>query len=78
MPSRLAIAMNTHQNIELLEAIAALSQRYPNWRLGQLVANIAGSADQEVWDIEDGQLLKAARRHLEQATGDAAALTSGH
>ncbi len=58
--------MNTHQRADLLAAIAALCQRYPHWRFGQLVANVAGWADQEIWDVEDEQLLEAARLHLEQ------------
>ena len=45
--------MNSQERAELLATIAELSQRYPDWRLGQLVANVAGWADQEIWDIED-------------------------
>jgi hypothetical protein len=56
-----------NQRAELLVAIADLSARYPQWRIGQLVANIAGWADQDVWDVEDKQLLEAARAHLMQA-----------
>jgi hypothetical protein len=52
---------------ELLEALAELCRQYPDWRLGQLVANVAGWADQDVWDVEDEQLLKAARLHLDQS-----------
>ena len=48
----------------LFAALAELARRYPNWRAGQLVANVAGWADAEVWDVEDGQLLAAARDHL--------------
>jgi hypothetical protein len=44
---------------------------YPQWRLGQLVANVTGWCDQEVWDVEDEQLLEAARLHLHQATSSA-------
>lgn len=58
--------MNKQQRAVLLSAIAELSRRYPQWRLGQLVANIAGWADQEIWDVEDTQLLEAARLHLVQ------------
>jgi len=58
--------MNNKQRAELLAAIADLCQRYPDWRLGQLVANVAGWADQEIWDVEDEQLLEAARLHLQQ------------
>ncbi len=60
--------MNSHERAELLATIAELCQRYPGWRLGQLVANVAGWADQEIWDIEDQQLLEAARVHLQQLT----------
>jgi hypothetical protein len=60
--------MNSQKRAELLATIAELSQMYPNWRLGQLVANVAGWADQEIWDIEDEQLLEAARVHLQQLT----------
>jgi hypothetical protein len=51
---------------ELLDAIAELRRRYPDWRLGQLIANVAGWADEEIWDIEDEQLLAAAQLHLQQ------------
>jgi hypothetical protein len=60
--------MNSQERAELLAMIAELSQRYPDWRLGQLVANVAGWADQEIWEIEDEQLLEAARLHLQQLT----------
>jgi hypothetical protein len=58
--------VNSQQRAELLAAITELCQRYPDWRLGQLVANVAGWADEEVWDVEDEQLLQAARLHLQQ------------
>jgi hypothetical protein len=58
---------------ELLEALATLSRRYPHWRFGQLVANIAGWAGQEIWDVEDEELLAAARLHLQQAAPTEAA-----
>lgn len=58
--------MNSQERNELLAAIAELCDRYPHWRLGQLIANVAGWADQEVWDAEDQQLLAAARSHLSQ------------
>jgi hypothetical protein len=58
--------MNSQDRSELLAAIAELCQHYPDWRFGQLVANVAGWADQEIWDVEDVQLLQAARLHLRQ------------
>jgi hypothetical protein len=60
--------MNSQVRVELLATIMELSQRYPDWRFGQLVANLAGWADQEIWDIEDEQLLEAARVHMQQMT----------
>jgi hypothetical protein len=68
--------MNNKPRGELIEAIAELHRRYPNWRFGQLVANVAGWADQDVWNVEDEQLLKAARLHLQQAKLDTPAVTS--
>jgi hypothetical protein len=56
--------MNSQQRANLLAIVAELCERYPDWRLGQLVANVAGWADQEIWDVEDEQLLEAARLHL--------------
>lgn len=45
-------------------ALAELARRYPHWRAGQLVANAAGWADAEVWDVDDADLLAAVRDHL--------------
>ena len=58
--------MNSETRADLLETIGELCRRYPHWRLGQIVANIAGWADQEIWDVEDAQLLAAAQSHLQQ------------
>jgi hypothetical protein len=58
--------MNNKQRADLFAAVEALSQRYPDWRLGQLIANVAGWADQEIWDVEDEELLAAAQCHLQQ------------
>jgi hypothetical protein len=60
--------MNSERRADLLEEIAELCRRYPNWRLGQLVANVAGWADQDIWDVEDEQLLAAVQLHLRQLT----------
>jgi hypothetical protein len=57
--------MMSPQQSELFEVLAELRRRYPAWRFGQLVANIAGWADQDVWDVEDDRLIEAARSHLQ-------------
>jgi hypothetical protein len=54
-----------------------LCRRYPEWRFGQLVANVAGWADQEIWDVEDERLLEAALLHLQQREAPAARQASG-
>lgn len=55
---------------ELLEALVEVRALFPQWRLGQLVANLAQSAGLEgpggVWEAEDAQLLAAARRLVER------------
>ncbi|HYV36922.1 MAG TPA: hypothetical protein VE988_14545 [Gemmataceae bacterium] len=66
--------MNAKHQADLLAVLADLCQRYPEWRLGQLVANVAGWADREIWDVEDEQLLEAARLHLGQLSPPAEAL----
>lgn len=58
--------MTNQSKAELLHSIAALCERYPHWRFGQLVANVAGWSDRDVWDVEDAQLLDAVRSHLLQ------------
>jgi hypothetical protein len=50
----------------LLQAIARLRQIFPEWRFGQLVANLTMAAGcpqaEALWDVEDDQLLAAAQR----------------
>ena len=53
---------------ELLRLLERLSVTDPDVRLGQLVANLAGLLVEptpvSVWDVDDDQLVAAARRHL--------------
>ncbi len=62
------MTMTTHT--ELLDAIAELRSLFPDWRMGQLVATLTQSAgvdgDGAVWDVEDEQLLLAARRLIDR------------
>jgi uncharacterized protein (DUF433 family) len=58
--------MNSESRAILLATLAQLCRRYPDWRFGQLVANVAGWAGKEIGDVEDDDLLTAARSHLQQ------------
>jgi hypothetical protein len=53
---------------EVLRALEELSEACPEYRLGQMIANFAmlarGDAESAIWDMEDAELLAAARKHL--------------
>ena len=55
---------------ELLQALRELSELFPEWRFGQLVANVATAARgpqvESIWDSEDEELLAAGRRLVER------------
>jgi hypothetical protein len=65
--------MNQAVADDLMGAIAELRTLFPDWRMGQLVANLATAAGGmdagAIWDIEDEQLLAAARRLIERNRG---------
>ena len=52
---------------DLMEALSELRHLFPDGRIGQLIANVAMAAGQDgaIWQVEDEQLLEAARRLLE-------------
>ena len=58
---------------QLIDAISELHVLFPDWRLGQLIANLvtaAGGMDASaIWDMEDDKLLAAARRLIERNRG---------
>ena len=53
---------------ELIEVLSAMRKRYPEWRIGQLVANVAlwarGAAVESIWDMTDDEFIEAAKHHL--------------
>jgi hypothetical protein len=57
--------MNPQLRSKLIQALEEIGQRFPSWRFGQLLDNVAGWADVSTWDIEDQQLLDAARFYLD-------------
>jgi hypothetical protein len=52
----------------LLRALEELSEACPEYRFGQMIANLAmlarGDAEGAIWEMEDMELLAAARKHL--------------
>jgi hypothetical protein len=70
--------MTDPNRTELFAALADLAGRYPHWRVGQLIANVAGWADADVWDAEDAQLLAAVRAHLMESPGAGGAVGPSH
>lgn len=54
----------TKERQELLKLMGELSDKYPDWRLGQLVLNAVSFADTDCWDAEDSQLIQAIKQHL--------------
>ncbi len=57
---------------ELLQAIAEMWELYPDWRLGQMIQNVAMWARQPTepvdptWDVEDEEFLTTLRGHIER------------
>lgn len=53
---------------ELLRTFEELSSLCPDVRFGQLVANLSymakGPTNEAIWDVDDEELLKAARKQL--------------
>jgi hypothetical protein len=60
--------MGMNKKQEILRALEAMCQRYPEMRFGQMVANISswamGPKSESVWDVEDDAFLKATLDHL--------------
>lgn len=58
---------------ELVDALAELRILFPDWRMGQLIANLvmaAGGIDATaIWEMEDEKLVAAAHRLIEHNRG---------
>jgi hypothetical protein len=61
--------MNDSTHGELLAVLDELHAACPELRLGQLIVNLSylarGPAVESVWDVEDSELLRAAKTQLE-------------
>ena len=53
---------------DVFRVLEALSEACPEYRFGQMIANLTmlarGDAEGALWDLEDEELLAAARKHL--------------
>jgi hypothetical protein len=62
--------MNNTTRQEILQVLAEITELCPEVRFGQLMANLSylarGLSNEAIWDMEDEELLTAARKHLEQ------------
>jgi hypothetical protein len=62
--------MNLAVRQELLRVLGELGEQAPDVRFGQLLANLSYMAKsftaEAIWDVEDEELLEAARVHLEE------------
>ena len=60
--------MTTQARRDILHTLSELSEFCPEVRFGQLIANLSylakGPTNEALWDVEDEELLAAARRHL--------------
>jgi hypothetical protein len=61
--------MNSEVRRQLLQVLGDLGEHTPDVRFGQLLANLSYMAKsftaEAIWDVEDEELLEAARSHLE-------------
>jgi hypothetical protein len=62
--------MSPTTRTDLLAPLAELGRAFPDWRFGQLVANVAtaarGPTAEAIWDAEDEEFVAAARRLIER------------
>jgi len=62
--------MNADLRQEPLRILGKLGEQTPDVRFGQLLANLSYMAKsftaEAIWDVEDEELLEAARVHLEE------------
>jgi hypothetical protein len=61
--------MITTQRQEILRLLTQLSELAPDYRFGQMIANLSyiaiGPTNEAIWDMEDEQLLAAIQKHID-------------
>ena len=72
----------TNTRNEILDKLAKMSDRYPDWRFGQMVANIShmakGPKAESIWDVSDEEFLNAMAKHLGTRSQDPGLAEGGH
>jgi hypothetical protein len=62
--------MTTPVRKDILSVLSELGDSCPDVRFGQLIANLSylakGPTNEAIWDMEDEELLAAARQHLQE------------
>jgi hypothetical protein len=62
--------MTTPVRKDILNILSELGDSCPDVRFGQLIANLSylakGPTHEAIWDVEDEELLAAARKHLQE------------
>ena len=62
--------MTTPVRQDILNVLSELGESCPEVRFGQLIANLSylakGPTKEAIWDVEDEELLAAARKHLQE------------
>jgi hypothetical protein len=60
---------NSELKRDVLRVLAEMVEHCPDVRLGQLIVNLSyiarGPTPEAIWDVEDDELLAAAKSHLE-------------
>ena len=55
---------------DVVQALAEMSAAFPEWRLGQMIANLAvvarGATVEAIWDVEDEELLASLHSQLDK------------
>ena len=63
--------MISAERLELLQLVEEMSEGYPEFRLGQWIADLAfwakGDQDGAVWNVEDQELMAAATEQIQNA-----------
>ena len=64
------------QRQEILRLLGQLSELAPDYRFGQMIANLSymasGPTTEAIWDMEDDQLLAAIKKHIDSLSKRAA------